>query len=430
MKHFEALHRRADGSLREVEVFTGLVMEHEQGVLFSIIHDITERHRAEEALRRSQATLNAALESIQDAVFISDAEGRFVAFNEAFATFHRFRDKGDCPAEFAGYTGILELSFAGGEPTPVDQWPVPRALRGERIPLAEYRLRRRDTGECWVGSYSFAPIRGVEGRVTGSVVIARDITELKRIEDEVHRLNSELELRVQERTAELRAANEELESFAYAVSHDLRAPLRAMSGFSQALVEDLGPRLEDEHRVYMDHIAHASRRMSELIDGILQLSRVTRGELSREWIDLSGLAARLLAELRCAEPGRAVEAEIQPGLRAWGSARLVEPLLGNLLNNAWKYTSGRQPARIRLYGGDGRFTVEDNGAGFNMDYAGKLFQPFQRLHRQDEFPGLGIGLATAQRIVRRHGGSIEGTSQPGSGAAFTFTLPESPEVAP
>ncbi|HWQ07940.1 MAG TPA: ATP-binding protein, partial [Holophaga sp.] len=154
-----------------------------------------------------------------------------------------------------------------------------------------------------------------------------------------------------------------------------------------------------------------------------QLSRVARGDLACAWIDLSSLAERLLEDLRRGEPGREVACHVQPGLRAWGAPQLVEALLGNLLGNAWKYTAGRSPGGIRLSGGDGTFTVEDNGAGFDMAHADRLYQPFQRLHRQDEFPGLGIGLATVQRILHRHGGCIEARSVVGEGASFTFTLP-------
>ncbi|MCX7168665.1 MAG: ATP-binding protein [Rhodocyclales bacterium] len=253
------------------------------------------------------------------------------------------------------------------------------------------------------------------------------VTERRRTLEELRRLNADLERRVIERTAELSAANTELESFAYAVSHDLRAPLRAMSGFSQALIEDYGNQLQGEAKVYLDQIGFASLKMGEMIDGILVLSRSTRGELRRDVIDFSALATRLLEELARGEPGRQVGGQVEAGLHATGDARMIEMVLRNLLGNAWKYTGKTEAPAIRVFLGevDGQpgICVADNGAGFDMAHADQLFQPFHRLHRQDEFPGIGIGLATVQRIIHRHGGEIRAVAAPGAGATFCFTLP-------
>ncbi|MGZ6317422.1 MAG: sensor histidine kinase, partial [Anaerolineales bacterium] len=236
----------------------------------------------------------------------------------------------------------------------------------------------------------------------------------------------ELEQRVEDRTAELRAANAELDSFAYAVSHDLRAPLRAMSGFSQALMEDYGDRLDGDARDYLDQINLASCQMGELIDGLLALSRSTRGELKQEALDLPAIAERLLIKLAAAEPARRVAWTVEPGMQAQGDATMLEVVMRNLIDNAWKFTGKTPEAIVRVYTREteGRpcFCVSDNGAGFDMAHAGKLFQPFQRLHRQEEFPGIGIGLATVQRIIHRHGGTIWAKSAPSQGATFCFTL--------
>jgi PAS domain S-box-containing protein len=394
--------------------------------VFILSQDITERKRAERALRESQANLEAALSSMTDAVFISDAAGQFINFNDAFATFHRFKSKDECAKTFAEYPDILDVFMANGELAPLDMWAVPRALRGETATSVEYSVRRKDSGETWVGSYSFSPIRDKGGVIVGSVVVARDITEFKQAQEEVRKLNVELEQRVKERTAELEAANKELEAFAYAVSHDLRAPLRALSGFSHALIEDYGPKLSGEARDFLDQITLASRHMGELIDGLLRLSRSTRGELLWEEVDLSAQAERILAEHTKAEPVRRVTCTVQPGMIARCDSRLIEVALANLLDNAWKYTGGTPEPTIRFYcekNADQQiYNVADNGAGFDMRHAAKLFQPFQRLHRQDEFPGIGIGLATVQRIINRHGGTIQATAEPGKGAIFSFSL--------
>jgi signal transduction histidine kinase len=242
------------------------------------------------------------------------------------------------------------------------------------------------------------------------------------------RSKEELEALVRGRTAELEAANRELETFSFSVSHDLRAPLRALSGFSAALIEDYGSWLPQGARKHLETIDNAARRMAALIEGLLTLSRNIRAELCRESLDLSAMAERLLADLARGEPSRRVETTVQPGLQAHGDPRLVEAVLANLLGNAWKYTGATAEAEIRVSGEDrdGRLwiTIADNGAGFDMAHADRLFQPFRRLHRQDEFPGLGIGLATVERIVRRHGGEIRASAAPGEGAAFRFTLSE------
>jgi signal transduction histidine kinase len=200
-----------------------------------------------------------------------------------------------------------------------------------------------------------------------------------------------------------------------------------MTGFSEALIEDFGPQLSDEAQSYLGEIADAGRHMAELIDGLLHLSRATRGELKRESIDLSALANDIRRELEQGEVKRTMTWSIESGLGGWGDRRMIEVVLRNLLANAWKYSVGAASPTIRVYGedrdGQRFFCVSDNGAGFDMGHAGKLFQPFQRLHRQDEFPGIGIGLSTVYRIVQRHGGVIFAEGIVGKGATFGFSLP-------
>ena len=244
----------------------------------------------------------------------------------------------------------------------------------------------------------------------------RDLSEAKE----------HLEDRVQARTAELDAANQDLEAFAFSVSHDLRAPLRSMTGFSQALVEDYGEELDDTGKDYASRISAACNRMGNLIDDILTLSRVARAEIKRTEVDLSEIAECIAKQLREAEPKRAVQFKIQPNVTVQGDETLLRTALENLLGNAWKYSSKKPQAIIEFgmtaNGSEPAIFVRDNGAGFDMAYADKLFKPFQRLHGSDEFEGTGIGLASTANIVRRHGGRIWADAKPDVGATMQFTL--------
>jgi signal transduction histidine kinase len=230
-----------------------------------------------------------------------------------------------------------------------------------------------------------------------------------------------LESRATERAAQLEATNRELEAFSYAVSHDLRAPLRAINGFSQILQEDHAAAL-GSGRPYLDRIRAATRRMAGLIDDLLRFSQMAASELDRRPFDLAQQARDIVDELRAAEPDRRVDVALPTALRAHGDPRLVRVVLENLLRNAWKFTSRRDPARIELGAAGNAFFVRDNGAGFDPTRAEKLFTPFHRLHTAADFEGTGVGLATAQRIVHRHGGRIWAESAPDRGATFFFTL--------
>jgi len=384
------------------------------------LQDITERKRMELAMGDSEAHFRSLFEQAGVGVVeIDAATGAFLRVNGKFC-------------EILGYpeAELLAMSFQAvthPEERDRDSAQIRRMARGE---LPEYsvekRYVRKDGGIVWA-ALTVRPLNRAAGLPGRNVSIVADITARKQAEAEIQELNATLERRVAERTAELQAVNRELETFAYAASHDLRAPLQAIGGFSQALMDDCGKVLEANGRSHLDHIIRASSRMAGLIDGLLTLSRAARCEMQQAPVDLSALAEIVLAELAHGDPEREVRIQVEPGIRVQGDPRLLEAAMANLLGNAWKYTSKTPAASIAVAAAlaDGMRTVRitDNGCGFDMKYAGKLFQPFQRLHRQDEYPGIGIGLATVQRIVQRHGGELAAASAPGQGATFSMTLP-------
>jgi len=373
------------------------------------------------ALRESQERLQVLIDHAPAALAMFDREMRYLAVSR------RWRD--DYQLGAGELLGRSHYEIFPDLPERIVEVHR-RGLAGEIIAADEDHFEREDGSAYWL-RWEMRPWRAADGGVGGIVIFSEDITRLTEARHEILALNAGLEQRVAERTAELSAANRELDSFAYAVSHDLRAPLRAMSGFARALEEDCGDQLHGEAQVYLEQIDIAGRRMNDLIDGILALSRITRGELQRGPVDLSALAVRLLAELARQEPERRVVWQVAPGLGVRGDARMLEAALGNLLGNAWKYSGKAAAAEIRVHAEerDGRrwICVADNGAGFDPAHAARLFQPFQRLHRQEEFPGIGIGLATVARIIHRHGGAIEARGEPGQGASFCFTLPAGAE---
>jgi PAS domain S-box-containing protein len=287
---------------------------------------------------------------------------------------------------------------------------------GERVSYHE-TLRQRKDGTVFPVSVAVSPVWDDRHGLVGASSIARDISERYRIQ-------AELRLR----TADLECAYRDLETFSYSVSHDLRAPLRALDGLSSALLEDCGPGLSEAGLGYTQRIRAAAAQMTSLIEDLLNLARVSRAELHPQLTDLGAEAARIAEEHQHQEPDRQVRFTIQRPLWAWADLTLIRTVLQNLIDNAWKFTTGRDDATIEFgttpgETSAGHFYLRDNGAGFDPAYAGKLFKPFERLHAAAQFPGTGVGLASVRQIVERHGGRVWADGTPGAGATFYFTLP-------
>lgn len=412
---------RKDGSEFPVEV--GIAPMWMEGRLFVIVSvvDISERKRIERAVRNSQEDFFRLIASnVKDyAIIMLDSEGKVVTWNEGAERIEGYKAE-----EIVGHSAEL-FYLPKDVKAGIFSNILEQARKNGHYQDEGWRVRK--DGSRFYTELVITAMRDTDGKLVGFTKIDHDITERRQVQEEIRQFNTELEIRVQERTAELAAANKELDSFAYAVSHDLRAPLRAMIGFSEALVEDFSEQLPLEAQEYLHEIAKAGENMSGLIDGLLSLSRSTRGELHRDRFDISALVNEISQELSQSGEAENVEWKIEPDLMAEGDIRTIKIALRNLLSNAVKYSAQSNRPRVEFFRERNErgevFCVADNGAGFDMAHAERLFKPFQRLHRHDEFPGIGIGLATVQRIIHRHGGEIHAHASLGLGAQFYFTLP-------
>lgn len=383
-----------------------------------VLEDITERIAAERALRESQARYRDVIESINEIIFRTDARGRLTFLNRAWQA-----TVGHTPADSLGRP---LTDFLHPDDRQAAREKIEALAGGARTELrCELRLRTASGEVRWIEATARRVADAADGQI-GLTGTLDDISSRKVAELTLKNINQELEARVRIRTAELEASNRELEAFSYSVSHDLRAPLRAIDGFAQILEEELDDNLSGGAREHLERIRKATQRMAHLIDDLIELARLTRQPLHKESFDLSDLAVQIVDELRAEDPTRRVEVAITRGLIVTADRTLMHVVLENLLRNAWKFTSRRPLAHISLAAERARerriFCIEDNGAGFDMAHAGNLFRPFHRLHGSAEFPGSGIGLATVQRIIQRHGGLVWAESKPDSGARFYFTL--------
>ncbi len=414
--------RRGDGSYATV-LDRGFVLRDQNAKpvrMVGAMMDITERKQAEEALRRSERHLRDVINSLIFFAGVLTPEGIFVEANQT-----ALNATGLSLEEVIGkpFDQIYAWSYSPEAQAKLRD-AIGRAARGETV---RYDTPLRLKGDRFITiDFGMAPMFDAEGKVIYLVPSGVDITERKRAEEEITKLNIDLERRVAERTAQLQATNKELESFSYSVSHDLRAPLRAISGFSRVLLARYADRFDAQGKDFLQRVDAASRRMGELIEDLLNLSRITRSEMHQEPVDLSSLAKTIAEELQHSEPERKATFLIQDDLQTSADPRLLRIALENLLGNAWKFTLNRPSAMIEFgrneQEGKQVYFVRDNGAGFDMAYADKLFTPFQRLHSLSEFPGTGIGLATVQRIIHRHGGKVWAEGEVEKGATFYFTL--------
>ena len=365
---------------------------------------------------KMEEKLNGFLESSPDAIVIVNKEGKIVVSNS-----HTERLLGYTPQELAGQTVAILVSERYRK-VYLQQYAVFFANRGDQMTTTSLELSAiHKDGREFPIEICMKPLETEQGILVTSAI--RDISQRKQTEQKVTHLNEQLE----QRAAELEAANKELEAFSYSVSHDLRSPLQNIDGFSQVLLEDYADRLDAEGQEHLKHVRSSCLQMGEIIDALLALSKMMRTEMFRQRVDLSGLASQIADHLKATAPDRAVDFVIAADLIADADPQLLGVVLENLLSNAWKFTSKQPRARIEVgsllqSNGEQVFYVRDDGAGFDMEHAQKLFSPFKRLHKASDFQGTGIGLATVQRVIARHGGKIWASAAIDHGATFCFTL--------
>ncbi len=414
-------HRKQDGSIFPVEVTARFFTWQGKSVHLAAIRDITQRRKTEEELSESRQMLETVLNTIPARVFWKDRDLVYMGCNRAFAQDAGFRTPEDV-------VGIDDYKIGWGDH--VDEY---RSDDRTVIDTGTAKMNYEEAAinvegrKFWV-STSKIPLRDPEGNIRGVLGTYEDITERKQAEEEIRALNAELEQRVALRTAQLEAANKELEAFSYSVSHDLRAPLRAIDGFTRAIEEDYGKTLEEEGKRLCAVVRRNTRQMNELIDALLALSRFSRTEMEYMPADMDTMVRSVFQELTTPEGRARIDFRLGPLPTVTGDPILLRQVWTNLISNAIKFSAKRDPARIevecRSTPEEDVFTIRDDGAGFNMQYANRLFGVFQRLHSASEFEGTGVGLAIVQRVIHRHGGRVWAEGEVEKGAEFHFSLPK------
>jgi PAS domain S-box-containing protein len=412
-------HRHKDGQISDVHITSHTITFAGRDAALVVVLDITEQKRADKVLRH----MAAIVESSEDAIFTKTLDGMILSWNAGAERIY-----GYAPEEIVGQP--VSVLVPPGHADEVPQI-LTRLKRGERIDHYE-TVRVRNDGTQIDVSLTISLIKDAAGNLLGASTIARDITRSKESEREIRALNQELEERVRQRTAQLEAANRELEAFAYSAAHDLRSPLITIDGFSQMLLEDYASSLPDEAQRYLHEVARHTQKMSTLINDLLAFSRVGRQAMKPQLVALADVARQALAELNGSREGSAASVRIGDLPLCQADPALLKQVVVNLLSNALKFSRDREDQVIEVgwrqdldSATSHTYFVKDNGAGFDMQYAEKLFRVFQRLHRVDEYEGTGIGLAIVQRIIDRHGGRVWAEGEIGKGATFYFTLPRS-----
>ena len=411
------------------------LLRQSQRALLNILDDIGEEKakvaKAEGALRKQTSILQSILNSMGEGVIVAEESGNFLLFNSAAEEILGIGPTDTAPLEWTGRYNLFMPDKS--TPYPADQFPLVRAIRGETVRDAEVFVRHPKAGNITI-SATGTPLKGEEQVQRGGVAVFRDITQRKRAEEEIQKLNEDLEQRVTQRTAALEASNKELEAFTYSVAHDLRAPLRQIDGFSKILIEELAGKLDIEAQRYLDLVREGAGKMDRLVNDLLGLARVGRQELRRHPTGLNTLVEQVVADLTPDIVSRQIDWRIDPLPVVECDPGLMKQVLVNLLSNAVKFTRTRAQAIIEVGVQEEDeqrvIFIRDNGVGFDMKYADKLFGVFQRLHRPQDFEGTGVGLATVQRIIQKHGGRIWAEAEKDKGAVFYFTLQtESPPLS-
>jgi PAS domain S-box-containing protein len=418
VRHFETVRMRKDGSTLDISVTVSAIRDAEGRIVGAskVARDITARKRTEKALREREEQLRLYAEHSPAAIAMFDREMKYlVASRQWLAVYH------------LGGQEIIGRSYYEVFPEIGGRWIEihRRCLAGAVERCDEDCFHRADGTAEWI-RWEVRPWHQADGSIGGIIIFSEDITARKRAEEELNKLNAELEQRVAGRTAELETANRELDAFSYSVSHDLRAPLRALDGFSQAVIQDFGPQLPAQGQHYLRTIRKAAQQMGMLIDDLLAFSRLSRAPLKKQPVNTGQLVREVLEHLGAERQGRQIDLQVGDLPPCNGDPALLKQVWTNLLSNAFKYTGRRETAEVEI-GCQSRpegavYFVRDNGAGFDMRYAHKLFGVFQRLHRAEDYEGTGVGLAIVQRVVHRHGGRVWAEAAPERGATFYFNI--------